>query len=118
MDINKKYEQWLNYEGMDASLKAELVGMTEEQKEDAFYKNLEFGTAGMRGILGAGTNRMNIYTVRKANMGFAKYVANLPEGKERGVAISMIIDICHIVLQLNLQRFSQSLVLSLISWNL
>lgn len=88
MDINKKYEQWLNYEGMDASLKAELAGMTEEQKEDAFYKNLEFGTAGMRGILGAGTNRMNIYTVRKANMGFAKYVANLSEGKERGVAIS------------------------------
>lgn len=88
MDINKKYEQWLNYEGMDASLKAELAGMTEEQKEDAFYKNLEFGTAGMRGILGAGTNRMNIYTVRKANMGFAKYVANLPKGKERGVAIS------------------------------
>ena len=88
MDINKKYEQWLNYEDMDASLKAELVGMTEEQKEDAFYKNLEFGTAGMRGILGAGTNRMNIYTVRKANMGFAKYVANLPEGQERGVAIS------------------------------
>lgn len=88
MDINKKYEQWLNYEDMDASLKAELAGMTEEQKEDAFYKNLEFGTAGMRGILGAGTNRMNIYTVRKANMGFAKYVVNLPEGKERGVAIS------------------------------
>ena len=88
MDINKKYEQWLNYEDMDASLKAELAGMTEEQKEDAFYKNLEFGTAGMRGILGAGTNRMNIYTVRKANMGFAKYVANLPEGKERGVTIS------------------------------
>ena len=88
MDINKKYKQWLNYEGMDASLKAELAGMTEEQKEDAFYKNLEFGTAGMRGILGAGTNRMNIYTVRKANMGFAKYVANLPEGKESGVAIS------------------------------
>ena len=88
MDINKKYEQWLNYGDMDASLKAELAGMTEEQKEDAFYKNLEFGTAGMRGILGAGTNRMNIYTVRKANMGFAKYVANLPEGKERGVATS------------------------------
>lgn len=88
MDINKKYEQWLNYGDMDASLKAELAGMTEEQKEDAFYKNLEFGTAGMRGILGAGTNRMNIYTVRKANMGFAKYVANLPEGKERGVVIS------------------------------
>ena len=88
MDINKKYEQWLNYGDMDASLKAELAGMTEEQKEDAFYKNLEFGTAGMRGILGAGTNRMNIYTVRKANMGFAKYVVNLPEGKERGVAIS------------------------------
>ena len=118
MDINKKYEQWLNYEGMDASLKAELAGMTEEQKEDAFYKNLEFGTAGMRGILGAGTNRMNIYTVRKANMGFAKYVANLPEGKERGVKSAMMTDICHIVLRLNLLRFLQSLELSLILWNL
>ena len=61
--------------------------MNEKEKEDAFYMNLEFGTAGMRGILGAGTNRMNIYTIRKANVGFAKYVLGLPEGKERGVAI-------------------------------
>ncbi len=86
--------------------------------EDAFYKNLEFGTAGMRGILG-GTNRMNIYTVRKANMGFAKYVANLPEGKERGVAISY--DNRHMSYRFAIEsakRFSQSLVLSLISWNL
>ena len=97
--INKKYEQWLNYEGMDASLKAELAGMTEEQKEDAFYKNLEFGTAGMRGILGAGTNRMNIYTVRKANMGFAKYVANYQKVKNVEWQSVMIIDICHIVLR-------------------
>ncbi len=87
MDINTKYEQWLNHEGMDAGLKAELAGMDDKQKEDAFYTNLEFGTAGMRGILGAGTNRMNIYTVRKANVGFAKYILGLEKGKERGVAI-------------------------------
>ena len=61
--------------------------MDEKDKEDAFYMNLEFGTAGMRGILGTGTNRMNIYTIRKANVGFAKYVLTLENGKERGVAI-------------------------------
>ena len=58
-----------------------------KEKEDAFYTNVEFGTAGMRGILGPGTNRMNIYTIRKANVGFAKYVLGLENGKERGVAI-------------------------------
>ena len=86
MDINKKYEQWLNYEDMDASLKAELAGMTEEQKEDAFYKNLEFGTAGMRGLLGPGTNRINIHTIRKATQGYANYI-NENNGGEAGIAI-------------------------------
>lgn len=88
MDINERYEQWLNFEGMDPSLKLELGAMDEAAKEDAFYTNLEFGTAGMRGVLGAGTNRLNIYTIRKANMGYAKYIAKQPNGKERGVAIS------------------------------
>lgn len=88
MSYTKKYEQWLNYEGLDDSLKSSLIEMDEKEKEDAFYMNLEFGTAGMRGILGAGTNRMNIYTIRKANVGFAKYILNLINGKERGVAIA------------------------------
>ena len=87
MNYNEEYQRWVNCENLDPSLKAELASMNEKEKEDAFYMNLEFGTAGMRGILGAGTNRMNIYTIRKANVGFAKYVLGLPEGKERGVAI-------------------------------
>ena len=73
---------------MDSTLKNELKGMDEKTKEDAFYKNIEFGTAGMRGVLGAGTNRMNIYMVRKANVGYAKWILEQPNGKERGVVIS------------------------------
>ena len=87
MDYNTNYERWFNCETLDPSLKAELIAMNEKEKEDAFYTDLEFGTAGMRGILGAGTNRMNIYTIRKANVGFAKYILGLENGKERGVAI-------------------------------
>lgn len=87
MDYTKNYERWLNHPDMDAALKVELSNMNEKEKEDAFYMDLEFGTAGMRGILGAGTNRMNVYTVRKANVGFAKYILGLENGKEKGVAI-------------------------------
>ena len=88
MDYKTNYEKWLNFEGMDSTLKNELKGMDEKTKEDAFYKNIEFGTAGMRGVLGAGTNRMNIYMVRKANVGYAKWILEQPNGKERGVVIS------------------------------
>ena len=88
MDYKANYEKWLNFEGMDASLKTELLSMDEKTKEDAFYKNIEFGTAGMRGLLGAGTNRLNIYMIRKANVGFAKWILEQPNGAERGVAIS------------------------------
>ena len=61
--IETKYQHWLNFEGLDADLKKELEGMNEFEKNDAFYTNVEFGTAGMRGVLGAGTNRLNIYTI-------------------------------------------------------
>ncbi len=88
MDYKANYEKWLNFEGLDASLKNELKSMDESTKEDAFYKNIEFGTAGMRGLLGAGTNRMNIYMIRKANVGFAKWILEQPDGANRGVAIS------------------------------
>ena len=87
MDYNINYERWLNHPNVDTSMKLELASMSEKDKEDAFYTNLEFGTAGMRGILGPGTNRMNIYTIRKANVGFAKYILGLENGKERGIAI-------------------------------
>ena len=87
MNYEQKYQKWVSKENLDPTLKAELLAMDETAKEDAFYTDVEFGTAGMRGTLGAGTNRLNIYVIQKANVGFAKYIASLPEGKEKGVAI-------------------------------
>ena len=87
-DINALYREWCEKAVLDEDLQRELPGMTEEEKTDAFYQNLSFGTAGLRGVLGAGTNRMNVYTVGAATQGLAQYVLNhYPEG-ERVVAIS------------------------------
>ena len=72
--MNKNYERWLNSENIDEATKKELLSMSEEEIHDAFYKDMEFGTAGLRGIIGAGTNRINIYTVRKATQGYAEYL--------------------------------------------
>ena len=88
MNIEEKYQKWVSKENLDPALKAELLSMDDAQKEDAFWMDVEFGTAGMRGKLGAGTNRLNIYTIRKANMGYGKYIAGLEKGKERGVVIA------------------------------
>ena len=87
--MNKeKYLYWLNNKNLDSKLKAELLEMDETAINNAFYTNIEFGTAGMRGILGAGTNRINIHTIRKANEGFGNYICNKgQEAKDRGVAI-------------------------------
>lgn len=72
MDYRIKYNQWLDF---DEDTKAELIGITDEKEiEDRFYKDLAFGTGGLRGIMGAGTNRMNSYTVGKATLGLAKYL--------------------------------------------
>ena len=75
-DINKLYEQWMNSATADADLIPELEGVKgdEEAILDRFYKNLEFGTAGLRGVIGAGTNRMNVYTVNQATQGLADYL--------------------------------------------
>lgn len=70
--INK----WKDYSGLDPELKAELTSLNEEELRDAFYTTLGFGTGGMRGIMGVGTNRMNIYTLRKANYGYGKFILN------------------------------------------
>lgn len=87
-DINKLYQLWLKNAVDDIDLKKELLSMDEKDKEDAFYRDLEFGTGGLRGVIGAGTNRMNIYTVSKATQGFANYILkHFKEGK-RSVAIS------------------------------
>ena len=89
MSVELVYQNWLNNENLDIDLKKQLEKMTVQEKEDAFYRSLEFGTAGMRGVMGAGTNRMNIYTIRKANVGFAKYLMeHVPNAVKRGVAIA------------------------------
>ncbi len=76
MTEQEKYNYWLNQENLDAEVLSQLKKMENDENEifESFYKDLEFGTAGLRGILGAGTNRMNVYTVGKASDGFAKYL--------------------------------------------
>ena len=89
MDYKKVYEEWLNSPYFDEETKAELRGIARDENEirERFYAELEFGTAGLRGIIGAGTNRMNVYTVRKATQGLANYIAKV-NGQSRGVAIA------------------------------
>ncbi|MBR5004759.1 MAG: phospho-sugar mutase, partial [Erysipelotrichaceae bacterium] len=83
-----QYEIWKNHPNLDAKLREELETLSEKQIEDAFYTNIEFGTAGMRGLLGVGCNRINVHTIRKANQGFANYInANGAEAAARGIAI-------------------------------
>ena len=91
MDYKKQYEIWCTDPYFDDATKAELKSIANDEKEieDRFYRTLEFGTAGLRGVIGAGTNRMNIYTVRQATQGLANYI--ISQGKEaieRGVAIA------------------------------
>ena len=74
MDYQKEYRRWLTKADMDPTLLKELRDMDEKQQEDAFYRDLSFGTGGLRGVIGAGTNRMNIYTVAKATQGLANYL--------------------------------------------
>lgn len=89
MTYTENYQKWLDFAELPNYLREELVAMDEKTKEDAFYKNLEFGTAGMRGIIGAGTNRINIYVVRQATEGLAKLIKTKGEDvKKRGVAIA------------------------------
>ena len=88
MEYLEKYNEWCNSEIFDDETKEELRSITDENEiKDRFYKNLEFGTAGLRGIIGAGTNRMNKYTVTQATQGLANYIKK--NGKEnKGVAIA------------------------------
>ncbi|MDO5345071.1 MAG: phospho-sugar mutase [Lachnospiraceae bacterium] len=89
MDYKKAYEEWLTNPCFDEETKAELKAIAEDEKEikERFYADLEFGTAGLRGIIGAGTNRMNKYVVRKATQGLANYIIGVG-GQEKGVAIA------------------------------
>ncbi len=89
MSYREQYDFWLQDAYFDEKTKEELRGIAGDEKEieDRFYKELEFGTGGLRGVIGAGTNRMNIYTVRKATQGLANYIIS-QGGKEKGVAIA------------------------------
>lgn len=89
MTYTENSQKWLDFEQLPDYLRQELLSMDEKTKEDAFYTNLEFGTAGMRGYIGAGTNRINIYVVRQATEGLAKLIETKgEEAKKRGVAIA------------------------------
>lgn len=89
MNYKAEYERWLASEKVSEEVKEELRGLDEKEIEDRFYKELEFGTGGLRGIMGAGTNRMNIYTVRKATQGLCLEILDKGEElKEQGVVVA------------------------------
>ncbi len=92
MDARKVYENWVNHPGIDESIRQELIAIKDDANEieERFYRELEFGTAGLRGILGAGTNRMNMYTVAKATQGLADYINSMKADSDtlRSVAIA------------------------------
>lgn len=84
--VEERYSKWLNHKNLAPQYKPVLEAMDAEEKNDAFYTTIEFGTAGMRGLLGPGTNRINIHTIRKATQGYANYI-NENNGGEAGIAI-------------------------------
>ena len=90
MDAMALYQKWLTDFASDAETVADLTAIRDNpaEIEDRFYRELEFGTAGMRGVLGAGTNRLNIYNVRRVTRALAKYILSTPDGAEKGVAIA------------------------------
>lgn len=89
MAYQENYQKWVDFAELPDYLRQDLENMDEKTKEDAFYTNLEFGTAGMRGLIGAGTNRINIYVVRQATEGLARLIESKGGNeKERGVAIA------------------------------
>ncbi len=82
----EKYQKWINHPKLNPELKKQLEQLSEKEIADAFFENIAFGTAGMRGIIGVGTNRINIHTLTKANFGFAKYIKKYDK-ENRGIAI-------------------------------
>ena len=97
MGYKDAYQFWLTDAYFDEATKAELAAIADDEKEieDRFYRELEFGTGGLRGVIGAGTNRMNVYTIRKATQGLANYVLK-QNGQDKGVAIAYEIGRAHV----------------------
>ena len=86
--VEERYEKWVSHPNLDPRYKDELNNMDAQEKNDAFYTLIEFGTAGMRGLLGPGTNRINIHTIRKATQGYANYIKKAGEAAcKAGIAI-------------------------------
>ena len=88
MSYQENYLKWKNESSLKEPLKSELIKLTESEIEDAFYKELEFGTAGARGLMGVGTNRLNVYTVKKIVLGYAKYIKKQAKKTNYKIAIS------------------------------
>lgn len=89
MNYKEKYQRWLENKSVDEATKKELTNLSEKEIEDRFYCDLEFGTGGLRGVMAAGTNRMNIYTVRLATQGLANEISDLgADAKNKGVVIA------------------------------
>ena len=90
MDFMKVYEHWGSDAYFDDATKAGLAQIKNDEKEiqDRFYRDLEFGTGGLRGVIGAGTNRMNVYTVAKASQGLANYIIKNFKEDERSIAVA------------------------------
>ena len=88
MNYREKYNRWLQYETVDEKTKQELQSLTDKEIEDRFYCDLEFGTGGLRGVMAAGTNRMNVYTVRLATQGLANEILDCDGAAEKGVVIA------------------------------
>lgn len=106
MSYTENYQKWLDFAELPAYLRDELVAMDEKTKEDAFYTNLEFGTAGMRGLIGAGTNRINIYVVRQATEGLAQLIDSKGKRPKNVVLRSLTIAVTSLQsLPLNLLKF-------------
>ena len=89
MNYMSEYNKWLESDVIDDQTRCELESLADSEIEDRFYRDLEFGTGGLRGVMGAGTNRMNVYTVRKATQGLSMYVKSLGEDAvKKGVVIA------------------------------
>lgn len=107
MKIRKEYERWLANAVEDTDVVAELKAMDYAEVEDAFYRDLAFGTGGLRGVIGAGTNRMNIYTVSKASQGLADYLKKHFEEPSVGcigIQINSIINVIRFINIGSMQR--------------